>query len=242
MRYPITLRSIRNIATAGCLSLLICMQSFAEAQLQQPVSLENEKARSSQRNVEPNEEVTLTGCTDSCCNDGCCGGNCCCESVCCPKCVTEEVKKHCWIVKPELVCIPGFRFECNWNRKKCSGGGNCCDTCTGDDCCCSKKCCCDCAPPACGRVRCINVLEKHEYTCTECGCEWEAKCVRTSKGCCSGKGASKCPSCGCKNGCCAQNESPAYDVELTSAEEVSQEVVEQSKESIASRWTKWLKR
>ena len=95
----------------------------------------------------------------------CCGNSrcqCCCEPICCPKCFTEEVEKSCWLVKSELVCIPGFRWPWECRKGDCNCGGG-----VGDGCVC---------PPKCGRVRCVNVLEQHKYTCEECGYEWEVKC------------------------------------------------------------------
>jgi hypothetical protein len=113
-------------------------------------------------------------------------GSCCCfEPMCCPKCVTEEVEKSCWKVSSELVCIPGFRWpwECRQGDCKCGHG-------VGDGCVC---------PPKCGRVRCVNVLEQHKYTCDQCGYEWEIKCVRSADGCSCAKGG--CPHCGCDPSC-----------------------------------------
>ena len=250
--------TICTLMAAGCLGLLVCLQAFADPQVQQPNSISENPVQLEETVVAQDTEVTPTGCTDSCCGNGCCesgccnggccngkccnGGNCCCEAVCCPKHVKEEVKKHYWCVKPELVCIPGFRFVCNWNRPKCCNS-NCCDTCAGSDGCCGNGCCCDCIPPKCGRVRCINVLEKHEYTCEECGYEWEVKCVRTKNGCCCGKGGCKCPACGRKHNCCASTEAPASDVQLTSAQqETPSEAPVKKKESLSSLFTGWLRR
>ena len=230
MKHQLTKYS--TLVAASCLSLALGIQAFAESEMQQLASVSAGQP-AFESVVEQDAEVNSAGCTDSCCGDSCggssckkscysgtCGNgrNCCCEAVCCPKRVTEDVKKHCWLVKPELVCIPGFRFQCNWNRDKCCNRGDCCDTCTGGDGCCSKGSCCECSPLTCGRVRCVNVLEKHEYKCDECGYEWEAKCVRTGNGCCRSKGGCNCPSCGSKNGCCAASKRAATDVQLTSAE------------------------
>ena len=229
MSHQLTQLAFRAMAIAGCISLVLGIQAFAEPQLQQRY-LVSVGEHAQETLAEQDTEVHPTGCTDSCCgggdrckksccDGGCCNGkNCCCEAVCCPKRITEEVKKNCWLVKPELVCIPGFRFQCNWNRDKSCNRGNCYDTCTGGEGGCSKGSCCECAPPTCGRVRCVNVLEKHEYKCEECGYAWEAKCVRTSNGCCRSKGGCNCPSCGSKNGCCADSKRVAADVQLTSAD------------------------
>lgn len=224
MRLQSKRHKIFALSVAGCLSLLFGIQAFAESVIQQPSTVAGVAAVSHEVSMEQDEAVSPAGCTGSCCDGDCCGnkgccskGNCCCEAVCCPKCVTEEVKKHCWKVKPELVCIPGFRFSWSCLENRCKKG--CCDDCCGDDCCSTGK-CCDCAPPRCGRVRCINVLEKHEYTCEECGCEWEVKCVRTNKGRCSS--GCRCPSCGHKNDCCAECEKPNREkVQLASTDDNS---------------------
>lgn len=247
LRYP------TRLIAACAVSLAIAWQALAASPIQQPTSLDVGLPVAPQV-TEQDSAVKPAGCCDGgsccsngngCCNNGC-GGSCCCEPVCCPKKVTEEVKKHCWLVKPEMICIPGFRFECNWGKGKCCASQGCCgDACCGDTCCgdgCgSGRCCCnDPGTPTCGRVRCINVLEKHEYTCEECGYEWEVKCVRTSRGCCPcGNGC--CPSCG-KSGCCASNEAPATDVQLTSAEEsTASETTQEKKPSLAGRLMGWLK-
>ncbi len=171
------------LTTASCLTLAIGLQAFAKSQLAQPNSITPDATLA----VEHDQNVTQAGYSDSCCGDSCCAGETASGRVVCyPKRVTKEVKKHCWKVKSEMICIPGFRFQCNWKKR-----GKSCDY--GDTCGASGT-CTDC-PRKCGRVRCINVLEKHEYTCEKCGYEWEVKCVhcannrRRSEGC-------DCPSCG----------------------------------------------
>ncbi len=227
------------MASISCLGLVGGTQLWADTQLALPNSVAPQEslapaeqqatpAQTAGTALEQDAQVTPTGCTDACCEpscsaaDGCCGngsgchGSCCGKAVCCPKKVIAEVKKHCWKVTPKMVCIPGFRFQCNWRHPKGSGGDACCDTCTGDDCCSSGSCCAG-APPKCGRVRCINVLEKHEYKCEECGYEWEVKCVRSGQGRYRGKRGNCCPGCG--HNCCADASPAATDVQLTSAEE-----------------------
>jgi hypothetical protein len=148
---------------------------------------------------------------------GCDGGNCsrCCEPVCCPQYVTEEVEKSCWLVKSEYVCIPGFRWP--W---ECRKGG--CD-CSGEV---GAGCAC---PPKCGRVRCVNVLEEHKYTCNECGWQWEVKCVRHGECRSCDKGC--CPHCGCDPGCgaCASTDRSS-EVQVTAATE-SEPAVETPKKT-----------
>ena len=236
-------RTTRRMAGACYLGLLIVWQSMAASTAQQPTSVDAQRAEPSAV-TEQDTAVTPAGCCDGgrCsasanndCSNGCCEESCC-EPVCCPKKVTEEVKKQCWKVQPKMICIPGFRFECNWRKNKCCQSKNGCE-----DTCCDERCCCkDPGTPTCGRVRCINVLEKHEYTCEECGYEWEVKCVRTNQGCCPcGNGC--CPSCGA-SGCCAANETVAADVQLISAKESTPVDEKQSgQSSLASRLMGWLK-
>ena len=225
----------RILSTATCLSLAIGLQAFAAPQLEQPGSIVNGIPQVATVALEQDVEVTPVGCTDSaCCGD--CNCNRCCEPVCCPTPVTTEVKKHCWKVKLENICIPGYRFECNW-KKKCKNGCDC-----GDSCCSNGSC----GKPTCGRVRCIKVLEKHEYTCEKCGYEWNVKCVGFGNGSCCGKGGRCgkggccCPSCGC-----AAVDSTESDVQLTSATKatapVAAEEAEEKKPSLTSRFLPWLK-
>lgn len=243
---------LRLLAALTCLTW-VAANSLAEPTLQQPASVVTAEQQTIPEfpafAVSEDTQVAPAGCCDggcsggSCCNGGGCG-NCCCEPVCCPKKVTEEVKKHCWKVSSEWVCIPGFHFHCNWRDSKCNNSGSC-DTCCGGDSCGGGNSCCAC-PPKCGRVRCINVLEKHEYTCEECGYEWEVKCVRSSGsggrgGCCSGgHGCGCCPSCGC-----AKVTSDSDDVQLTSATETepttqaTTEVAE--KPTLSKRLFGWMK-
>jgi len=168
-------RTVRYLAAVSSLTLAIGLQAFAESPIEQPISVATMPA------VELDPRVALAGCTDSRCGDETAEG----KAVCCPKRVTKEEKKHCWNVKSERICIPRFRFQCNW--KKHSKNCDCGDTCYSNrgDC-----------PPKGGRVRCIKVLEKHEYTCEECSYAWEVKYVRTGKGCCRSSGQD-CPLCGC---------------------------------------------
>ena len=138
--------------------------------------------------AQADQEIALAGCDSACCDDSTnrhCGGGAC-ELACCPKLVKEEVKKHSWLVEPKYVCIPGFRWPWQQSRSKnpdCGDGcGNSCNT------------------PVCGRVRCVNTLEKHEYKCEKCGYHWEVKCVRPSN---QSRKSRKCdcPSCGRKSSC-----------------------------------------
>lgn len=177
----------------GCLGVIAFTQTNLIATPLPQLSSGEEVAHTTYSSSTKDIAVTQVSCGASCGGGDCCQGSgcgkccCCCKAVCCPKCVTEEVKKHCWLVKSELVCIPRFQF--NLFANFCKYGNNDC----GD--CCSNG-CCRCTSPSCGRVRCINVLEKHEYTCKECGYEWDVKCVRTGGVRCCGERCS-CPSCGC---------------------------------------------
>lgn len=211
---------VRVPAIATSLILAAAIQVFAATEIKQPTAVRIQDPADVFLEGELDQLVTPTSCCEggTCCsssnrcNSGSCG-SCCCKPVCCPKKVTEEVKQHCWKVKPEWICIPGFRFECNWGKSQCSERGGCCDC--GDSCCSSANRCCDADTPTCGRVRCVNVLEKHEYTCEECGWEWEVKCVRTGQGCCHSQGNS-CPNCGKSGGCASVEAAARAEVQLAS--------------------------
>lgn len=231
--------------------------------------------------------------TEPCCVDPCecckakmkvgkratcvCDPDCyCCES----ETKKVEVEKHCYNVCAEPVCVPPFRWPWECRKDKC-GKGCCsdggCDTCCGDTCCGGCEgcgCCgtgsCGCSKGfslfgclKCGKVRCINVLEKEKYKCEECVTEWKT----VKKGCCGccGKGsgcgcASGCcngcceePACGCDesccaDGCCAATDQPA-DVVPASAEEpvtdeaaASKEAVTPKEESAVAKFSKWFHR
>ena len=240
-----------------CLLILMMSTTVAVAQLQRLTSLEKSSAPKQAVAVESQPEALTSLDADvkpaGCCDaggdagcgrgQGCCGSSQCCKAVCCPKKVTNEVKKHYWLVKPEMVCIPGFRFECNWGKRRGSQKGGCCkDTCCESDTCCSGDKCCanDPGKPTCGRVRCINVLEKHEYKCDECGYQWEVKCVRKGgRGSCCGKGDCCCPSCGCA---AANGEvNREADVQLTSAAEPVSAETKQEKRSLSGKLMNWLR-
>ena len=159
----------KHLLGTACLAVLVAVNALAEQQAEL------------QDHTEPSLQDSSVQ-TTSCEKDCQCNGRCSSEYVCCPKAVEKEVKKSCWLVKPKLVCVPGFRWP--W---ECLGKKN--PSC-GDD--------CDSTKPRCGFVRCINTLEKHEYTCKECGYEWTIKRV-----CCSNCGGNSssccCPECGCAN-------------------------------------------
>ncbi|MEQ8208854.1 MAG: hypothetical protein RH917_03410 [Lacipirellulaceae bacterium] len=232
------------------------------------------------------------GCEEPCCVDPCecCKAKakvgkratCVCDPDC-YKCESEtkkeEVEKHCYNVCAEPVCVPPWRWpwECRKDKcgKKCCDEGCCdadCDTCCGDTCCgggCDGCSSCGCSSGfslfglKCGKVRCINVLEKEKYKCEECVTKWKA----VKKGCCGccGKGsgcgcASGCcdgcceePACGCddaccEGGCCAAT-AKAADVVTASAEETVTEETEQApkkatpkKESAVAKFSKWFHR
>lgn len=174
----------KQFSTLGCLGIVLYSSALLSAASVE--KKEEVRALSQPHSIQQDAQVEQTGCTDSCCGAPSCSTSCC-KAVCCPKKVTEEVKKHCWCVKAKQICIPKWQFSLNFgtcNKKNVDCGD-----------CCSSGTCCDCPPPACGRVRCINVLEKHEYKCEECGYEWEVKCVRAGRKTCSCDGCS-CPSCG----------------------------------------------
>ncbi len=209
--------AITRIVALCCLSMLTAVSAVADSSSDAP-PLEPDGAEVSDLpGVEHDTEVTPAGCTGDCCGDQCRSGGsagkncCCCKAVCCPRCVTEEVKNHCWLVKSKLVCIPRFQFNLFCDHKSKD------DACCGGGCACQK--CSQCAAAPCGRVRCINVLEKHEYKCEKCGYEWDVKCVRTGNKCCRGKRCS-CPSCGKGCGQCAELDPPANEIALAAAEQL----------------------
>ncbi|NOY41726.1 MAG: hypothetical protein GXP26_07820 [Planctomycetes bacterium] len=143
----------------ACLAVLVSQESLAQQQeIRQPVSLAT---------FDIDTNVVPASCNGAGCHRKTCSS---CQSVCCPKPVEKEVKKHSWKVSPKLVCIPAFRWP--WDRFTVKKPG-CCD---GGDAGCADS------QANCGRVRCVNVLEKHEYTCNECGYEWDIKRVCTSSG------------------------------------------------------------
>ena len=97
--------------------------------------------------------------------------------ACCPKCKTccelkvEEgtEEKHCWKVKPKVICIPRvtFSWQWPWDKKKCDS--KCDASCDGG---CNKP---GCAPPKLARTRTVCTLEKHTYECPTCKYKWVPK-------------------------------------------------------------------
>lgn len=218
------MKHILQLTTAFSLVLgLTALSTNAQAQnLQQPVALTTASTTGliALGTLEEDSQVTPTGCCESgtgCSGNGCCANGCC-DPVCCPRCVVEDVEKKCWNVDCEFICVPRFRWpwECRGDSKQgCDASRGCSgDGCCGDGCC-DSDCCCGC-PPKCGKVRCVNVLEEHKYTCKECGYKWNVKCVRSGSGCSCRGGC--CPECGCGPGCgdCAANDA-TKEVQLTAA-------------------------
>lgn len=191
----------------------------------------------------------------------------CCES----ETKKEEVEKHCYNVCAEPVCVPPFRWPWECRKDKCGKGSCCdggCDTCCGDTCCggCDGSGSCGCSKGfslfgclKCGKIRCINVLEKEKYKCDACVTEWKA----VKKGCCGccGKGsgcgcASGCceePACGCDesccaDGCCAATAKSAEVVPASAEEPVTDEAVAPTEavtpkeESAVAKFSKWFHR
>lgn len=74
------------------------------------------------------------------------------NKVCVPTPETKKVKKHCWDVECEDICIPAIRWP--WQSS--------------------------CSPPSCGKVKTVKVLKKVEYECEECGYTWDIKTVGCS--------------------------------------------------------------
>ena len=136
-----------------------------------------------------------TGCGESCC------GSCEPAWLCCQaECKMEKVKKHCYEVECEYICIPPVRLpDC------CPFGGGCKD---GNDGCnqsscgsCGQEGCQECATcteekgffrKLCSkltdcRIRKVNKLKKKEYEVEVCVCKWDVVCCAPpgycSKGC-----------------------------------------------------------
>ncbi len=89
-----------------------------------------------------------------------------CSYTCCPEVKTEKVKKHCWEVECEPVCIPEVQCPLfNFFRK------NKCEPCSDVD--------------VFGRplnslrakVRVVKKLKKVEYECEKCVIEWNVQCL-----------------------------------------------------------------
>ena len=165
-----------SLSTPFWLAILFVPSTTVQGEgLRQPVAL----VAAEEAPVEKDSQVKPAGCCDggdSCCGSRCCGSFCC-EPVCCPRCVVGEAEKKCWNVKCDFVCVPRFRWP--WECRDKSKGS--CDASCGcaEDSCCGES-CCNC-PAKCGRVRTVNVLEEHKYTCKECGYEWNVKCVCREK-------------------------------------------------------------
>jgi len=226
-----------NTLTAALLLATICLPSIAaeapaqQAALDQPTTL----AQTAETKTDTQVQQTLCECCGfpaascdcaaepSCgCQEPCCADpNACCQAklkvgkratrVCDPDCYEcrsdtkqEEVEKHCYNVCAEPICIPKFRWPWECCKKKSRDGCDCgdCDSCCSDD-----SCTC-CTTAKCGKIRCINKLEKEKYKCDACVTKWKA--VRKGCACCDG-------GC-CGNGCCAET-SKASDVVTVSAEE-----------------------
>ncbi|GIW82159.1 MAG: hypothetical protein KatS3mg105_3966 [Gemmatales bacterium] len=73
--------------------------------------------------------------------------------TCCPKVEHKKVKKSCWEVECQEICIPRICFP--WMKTR-----SCCDG--------------VCFQPRCGRVIKVHKLKKKEYECGEkCEYKWE---------------------------------------------------------------------
>ncbi|MAT71871.1 MAG: hypothetical protein CMJ58_20400 [Planctomycetaceae bacterium] len=235
------------------LTLLAALAATTMSAVAQDAQLASPAAVAARTSMMADQQVDAAGCVAPCpscgcaeatcgCADGkCCGPDCCqkrcvvyCEPddyVCCPKTEKETVKKECFTVECEAICIPKFKLP--W------------------------ECCCK---PKCGRIRCVNVLGKDSYECEECVTTWEAKRVRCS-GCGSGGGCAGGCGCGdscCGDGCCEPGcgccattdaVAPAADIQTVSAElpAAASTAAQQSavdNEQPPSRWSKlmWWKK
>ena len=124
------------------------------------------------------------GCATEGCGTGACGANVACH----PTIETEKIKKTCWDVEEDYVCIPKVRCplfdflsgrtkSSNWSATGCAEG---CSTegCTSEGC----------GGSACrqlsARVRKVRKAVKREVDCGEkCVATWEAKTSPASVGC-----------------------------------------------------------
>lgn len=89
------------------------------------------------------------------CAHGDCDGRCEEYASCRVDVSREKVKKHCWEVKCEQICIPPIQFP--W--QKCHQCG-------------SKSCNCE-QPTGCGRVITVRRLVRREFECNECKYDWK---------------------------------------------------------------------
>jgi hypothetical protein len=134
---------------------------------------------------------------------------------CQPVVKTEKIKRHCFEVECEYVCIPPVQLP------KCGGGfcglfGGGCDGCSETECAapgCTTD-CAECGAGTCGngndsllgrlcskltdcRIRKVNTFKKKEYECGEkCVVEWKVVCVPAigcDKSC--GEGCYTAPDC-----------------------------------------------
>ncbi|QDS96775.1 hypothetical protein HG15A2_00330 [Adhaeretor mobilis] len=242
----------KTLSTLAAVTVLVatCEPTLAVERLSQPTTLSQDSAV---------EQATCTSCGCAAATCGCATEPCrvdpckchkarmkvakCATCVCDPDCYQceseikkEEVEKHCYNVCAEPVCIPKFRWPWECCKKSCQS--SCCDSCCGG---CDCTACCDgnCTNKHCGKIRCVNNLEKEKYTCDVCVTEWKA--VRKSCGCCNGGGCD-----GCSDGCCALN-GKASNVATASAEEpVAKDrhgsTDEAGQESPLARLTRWLRR
>lgn len=152
------------------------------------------------------------GAKPSGCNKECCFS---CEPtrLCCQGEVkTVTVKKHCYEVECEDICIPPVTLpKCRlWANECCDSSDCCCDGCG-----CATEGCQNTCGETCGskspgwlqklcskltacRIRSVNRMKKKEYEVEECVYEWTVTCM-PNPGC--GKGCAD--NCGSPPSCCA---------------------------------------
>ncbi|MCA9187674.1 MAG: hypothetical protein R3E01_20950 [Pirellulaceae bacterium] len=110
----------------------------------------------------------------------------------------EEVKKSCWKVECEKICIPGIKFP--WQ--------SCCE------------------PRHGCRIRKVMVLDKHDYTEEECVTTWKVETVRVTTNGHGGHGHCGHGKCGHTSGChggCAQAEQTGDAKLVTGADEADRQ-------------------
>lgn len=130
-------------------------------------------------------DVRGDGCQNGCCEpDGCARRGVCIRGECGKVCratvepVTEE--ESCWVVECEEICVP--RVVCPWseggsgltlfNCFKNKSSNHCGEACScGSEC--SGSCGCCRIAPRYGDVRCVRVLNSHDYEVTKYKCNWD---------------------------------------------------------------------
>ncbi|TWT59011.1 hypothetical protein KOR42_23990 [Thalassoglobus neptunius] len=128
--------------------------------------------------VSASSQATAGNFLGACKPTGCCETVNCppCQLVCCPETKAEKVKKHCWEIECEPICVPRVRCplfdffrkdQCDQCDAMSANGGSYCNRCAD--------------------VKMVRKLKKVEYECEKCVVEWKVHRVPVSAGkCCDG--------------------------------------------------------